>query len=84
MDAPNPGDSGPDHVSETRETNEAVWGAVARLDPDQAVAVELFYRRGMSVEEVATVMEKPEGTIKTLLFRARDRLRTLLKPLEKI
>jgi len=73
----------PGAVVETAETNEAVWKAVARLDPDQAIAVELFYRRGMGVEEVASVMEKPAGTVKTLLFRARERLRTLLKTLEK-
>jgi RNA polymerase sigma-70 factor (ECF subfamily) len=74
---------GPADVTVARETNEAVWRAVARLDPDQAVAVELFYRRGMAVDEIASVMEKPAGTVKTLLFRGRERLRTLLKTLEK-
>jgi DNA-directed RNA polymerase specialized sigma24 family protein len=38
----------------------------------------------MGVEEVANVMEKPAGTVKTLLFRARERLRTLLKTMEKM
>ncbi len=73
----------PHHASETQETNESIWRAVARLDADQAIAIELFYRRSLTVEEVATIMEKPTGTIKTLLFRGRERLRTLLKPLEK-
>jgi RNA polymerase sigma-70 factor (ECF subfamily) len=73
---------GPVQDAAAGETNEAIWAAVARLDPDQAAAIELFYRRQMSVEDVAAVMEKPVGTVKTLLFRARERLRTLLKPLE--
>jgi RNA polymerase sigma-70 factor, ECF subfamily len=73
----------PEETMAVHETHEAIWQAVARLDSDQAIAVELFYRRLMSVEEVAAVMQKPEGTVKTLLFRARERLRTLLKPLEK-
>jgi len=63
----------------TRETHEAVWRAVAALEPEQAAAVELYYRRGMSVEEIAAIMEKPAGSIKTLLFRARERLRFLLR-----
>jgi RNA polymerase sigma-70 factor, ECF subfamily len=72
----------PSTAAETSESAAAIWKAVSMLDPDQAVAVELFYRRGMSVEEVAAILEKPSGTIKTLLFRARDRLRMLLRSLE--
>jgi RNA polymerase sigma-70 factor (ECF subfamily) len=67
---------------ENQETAAAVWHAVARLDPEQAAVVELFYRRGMAVDEVAEILDKPTGTVKTLLFRARERLRTLLKSLE--
>jgi RNA polymerase sigma-70 factor (ECF subfamily) len=68
---------------EQEETAAAVWHAVSELDPEQAAAVEFFYRRGMAVDEVARVMEKPVGTVKTLLFRARERLRHLLTPLEE-
>ena len=69
----------PGDGTQARELHERLWAAVARLDPDQAAAVELFYRRGLSVAEVATVLEKPVGTIKTLLFRARERLRQVLR-----
>jgi RNA polymerase sigma-70 factor (ECF subfamily) len=74
---------GPAHVIATAEMNGMIWKAVARLDPDQAIAIELFYRRGMPVEEVAAILEKPAGTVKTLLFRGRERLKMLLKTLEK-
>ncbi|MGN6369659.1 MAG: RNA polymerase sigma factor [Phycisphaerae bacterium] len=77
------GGSGPAAVTEAAETNEQIWKAVARLEPDQSVAIELFYRRQMSVEEIGKVMQKPAGTVKTLLFRGRERLKTLLKTLEK-
>jgi RNA polymerase sigma-70 factor (ECF subfamily) len=60
------------------EQQAAIWSAVAALEPRQAMAVELHYRRGFAVEEIAVVMECPEGTIKTLLFRARERLRQRL------
>ncbi len=60
------------------EEEQLIWSTVAQLEPRQAMAVELHYRRGMAVEEIAVVMECPEGTIKTLLFRARERLRQRL------
>ena len=75
--------AGPVTVTESAETNELIWKAVARLDPDQSVAIELFYRRQLPVEEIARIMDKPAGTVKTLLFRGRDRLKTLLRSLEK-
>jgi RNA polymerase sigma-70 factor (ECF subfamily) len=57
----------------------AVWAAVAALpDPRQAAAVELHYRRGWPIERVADVMACPVGTVKTLLFRARQRLKVVL------
>jgi RNA polymerase sigma-70 factor (ECF subfamily) len=82
-DLPAPTAAGPVTLTESAETNELIWKAVARLDPDQSLAIELFYRRQLPVEEIARIMEKPVGTIKTLLFRARDRLKTLLRSLEK-
>ncbi len=68
--------------AELRERNEAVWAAVAALEPRAAMAVELFYRREMSVGQVAAALGCPEGTVKTLLFRARATLRQTLGPLE--
>jgi RNA polymerase sigma-70 factor (ECF subfamily) len=60
------------------EEETMLWTAVAQLEPRQAMAVELHYRRAMPIEEIAVVMECPAGTIKTLLFRARERLRQRL------
>ena len=73
---------GPGEMAEVHEGQAAVWAAVGKLEVEQAAVVEMFYRRGMGVEEVAKVLEKPVGTVKTLLFRARERLRFLLKGME--
>jgi RNA polymerase sigma-70 factor (ECF subfamily) len=73
----------PSQVAESADTAGAVWQAVGRLDAEQAAAVEMFYRRGLPVEEIGQVMGKPVGTVKTLLFRARERLKFLLSSLEK-
>jgi RNA polymerase sigma-70 factor (ECF subfamily) len=65
----------------SEEEARAVWSAVAALEPEQAAAVEMFYRQGMTVGEIAEVLEKPEGTVKTLLYRGREKLREQLRAL---
>ena len=68
--------------SEIRETGALVWAAVARLEPNQTAVIELYYRQDWSVETIAAVLEKPEGTVKTLLHRARQQLKRMLNTLE--
>lgn len=72
-----PGNS-PAEESQQQETSRDLWRAVATLEPRQALAIELFYRRGWGVEQVAEVMECPTGTVKTLLYRAREALKPIL------
>jgi RNA polymerase sigma-70 factor (ECF subfamily) len=53
--------------------------AIANLPPRQRLAVDCFYFVGLSVAETATVMRCSEGTVKSTLFDARERLRPLLE-----
>lgn len=48
---------------------------VAGLDPRQRVVVTLFYGDDRSVEEIAELLGLAEGTVKSTLWRARQRLR---------
>ncbi|XOV86378.1 MAG: RNA polymerase sigma factor [Pseudomonadota bacterium] len=48
---------------------------IARLAPEDRAAVTLYHMQGCSVEEIGEIMEKPAGTIKSILFRARKRLK---------
>lgn len=68
----------PDAAAERRERDERVWAAVADLEPRSAMAVELHYHRGLSVDDVAAALGCPAGTVKTLLYRAREALRPRL------
>jgi RNA polymerase sigma-70 factor (ECF subfamily) len=57
------------------EMRELIWAAVAELDERQAAAVEMHYRQGWGIDRIAEVLQCPPGTVKTLLHRARQRLR---------
>jgi DNA-directed RNA polymerase specialized sigma24 family protein len=51
------------------------------LPIDMQIALELHYWEGLSVREIAEVVETPEGTIKRRLQRARMRLDELIAEL---
>lgn len=57
------------------ERSRALWRAVAALPSGERTAVMLYYRDELSVREIAGALGVSSGTIKTLLFRARRRLR---------
>ncbi len=57
--------------------------AFAALPPDQRAVMELTYYQGMHYNEIAEVMGCPENTVKTRMFHARKKLRTLLPALLK-
>lgn len=57
----------------------AVLEAVRTLPPDSRDAVYLYYFEAYSVKETAKLLGRPEGTVKSLLSRARVRLKDLLE-----
>jgi len=69
---------------ESAELYQRLWDEVGRLDDREGMAIELYYRREMPVEDVADALDCPTGTVKTLLFRARQKLRQRLARLEVV
>ena len=53
--------------------------ALNQLTIAQRTAVVLFHQQGLSLEEVATVMELPTGTVKSHLHRGRTKMREILE-----
>lgn len=49
--------------------------AVARLEPKYRTVISLYYWQGLGYAEIAQVMNKPEGSIKTWIRRAKLTLR---------
>ena len=57
------------------EQGRRLWHAVAALPSGERTAVTMYYRDEMSVGDIALALGVTSGTIKSLLFRARRRLR---------
>jgi RNA polymerase sigma-70 factor (ECF subfamily) len=70
----------PDRVLEQRETADRVWIALNRLPFDQRAVVVLREIDGLSYEEIASSLGVAVGTVKSRLARARQNLRSDLRP----
>ena len=70
----------PEAVVEAAEERRALLHALDGLGEDQRQVIACRYLLELSVEETATALGIPEGTVKSRLARALVRLRELLEP----
>ena len=68
----------PSEVAEKRELADAVLGAVASLPPKYRVPLTMFHLDGLSYRKVADFLDIPLGTAKSLIHRAREKLKPAL------
>ena len=62
-----------------QQRHEGVRHCMDRLSEDHRECIHLVFYEGMSLAEVASLQACPEGTVKTRLFHARNKLKTCLK-----
>lgn len=74
VERPHP-DDGPDDLAVLRQELESVAYSLRRLTPEQREAIELRFFAGLSAKEAAVAMNRQEGTIRGLQFRAIAALR---------
>lgn len=78
------------HASDILSTLEAddarktIQREISRLPESQRLLVTLRYQDDLAYDEIASLLNLPLGTVKTGLFRARDRLRQALSVHEEI
>jgi RNA polymerase sigma factor (sigma-70 family) len=65
----------PQAVAETRELHERVLDAIKALSPENRAATLLFYYDGLSLDEIATLLQISVGAVKGRLHKSRARLR---------
>ena len=71
-------DGDPVQITENRLTQERLCLAMQRLTGDQARVMTLRFLEGLSISEVASIMNRSEGSVKGLQYRAAVALRRLL------
>lgn len=57
---------------------------ISILRPEEKVAIQLAYVKGMTHAQVAEVLDCPLGTVKTLINRGKDRIRKYLNVTEQL
>lgn len=61
--------------AERLELSQCLQVALERLPDEQCAVIELAFLDGLSYQEIASLMDCPESTIKTRMFHARRKLR---------
>lgn len=73
-----PLNTGPDIELQQHEMRERLAQALTALSAEQRAVIELTYYLGYACREIAQIMDCPVDTVKTRMFYARRRLKTLL------
>ena len=73
-----PSQRGPDGELQQQELHERLSRAMSALSAEHRAVIELTYYLGYSCRDVAQVMDCPVDTVKTRMFYARRRLKSLL------
>jgi len=70
----------PGPVSAAQNSEEAyiIWAAVERLPRPWAMAIILHYREEKCIADIAKIMQARKNTVKTYLFRGRNKLKEML------
>jgi RNA polymerase sigma-70 factor, ECF subfamily len=74
------GGESPERVLIDGEQKRLVHRALDSIKPHHRMILVLYYLEDLSVQEIAEVLEIPEGSVKSRLFYARDSLRKVLDP----
>jgi RNA polymerase sigma-70 factor (ECF subfamily) len=82
-DVRNPDDYPEQAIDPAQATEDLDWlsQGLDHLPLEQRLTLELTYRMGYSVEEIAAITNAPVGTVKARMSRARERLREHLPAL---
>ncbi len=73
----------PEEYAIQREGYERLHRAIQQLQALQQQLIKLRYGNGLRLVEIAAIFEKPEGTVRKMLVRTLNQLRTMYDKAEK-
>ena len=71
----------PERVMIEGQQRELIQSGLSQLKQDHRVILTLYYLEDLSVQELSSVLEIPEGSVKSRLFYAREALKKALEPI---
>ncbi|CAM3581824.1 RNA polymerase sigma factor RpoE [Parendozoicomonas haliclonae] len=71
----------PENNLQKNQVEEAIYGVINNLPDELRTAVTLREFEGLSYEEIAQVMDCPVGTVRSRIFRAREAIDKVIRPL---
>lgn len=66
-------------MKDFNDNENMIIGAINSLTVKYREVLFLFYYEGYSTMEIAKILNKKESTVRSLLLRARKKLKTILK-----
>ncbi len=73
----------PEQFAERQEQFAHLYQAVAFLPSEQRELLRLRFREGMKLRDIAAVLERPEGTVRKMLMRTLQQVKTLFETFER-
>jgi RNA polymerase sigma factor (sigma-70 family) len=69
---------GPENQLMQKQFSAILWQCIGRMSAEHRAVIELTYYHGYAYREIAQIMDCPIDTVKTRMFHARRRLRSML------
>ena len=63
---------------EKKETNKELYELIQRLPQKYKEILLLFYYKDLTYEEISEILQVPEGTVRSRLSRAREKLKKMM------
>ncbi len=83
IERPGPESDDPESQASEAERNGRVRGAVMRMSTHDRTVLMLRHFSDLSYQEIASILDVDEKTVKSRLFEARQRLRSVLADLKR-
>jgi RNA polymerase sigma-70 factor (ECF subfamily) len=69
-----------DKKDDTGNRMELVQKGIQQLSSAQRIVLTMFYLENLSIKEISKVLDITEGTVKSRLFYAREKLKDIINP----
>lgn len=68
-----------DSAADSKFEHQELYAAIDKLPPNERAAILLFYMEDRPIKEISSILNIPDGTVKSHLSRGREHLRQFIK-----